>query len=139
MAENAISNLGENDIAIVGMAAHLPGAADIAAYYATQKVKPGTADESVVAVGERIYRGGNAPAGVPACMACHGPSGRGNPGAGYPSLGGQHAQYSQSQLEQFRSMQRANDAGQMMRNIAIEMTDPDIQAVSSYIEGLRPD
>jgi len=53
-------------------------------------------------------------------------------------VGGQHAQYSQSQLEQFRSMQRANDASQMMRDIAIKMTDPDIAAVSSYIQGLRP-
>ena len=70
-------------------------------------------------------------------MACHGPNGAGNPEAGFPSIAGQHAQYTEIQLKAFRSMQRANDPGQMMRNIAMKMTDAEIKAVASYIQGLH--
>jgi len=112
---------------------------DLAAFYAGQTLKGGAADPDLVERGESIYRGGDLARGIPACSACHGASGLGNPAAKFPLVGGQHSQYSQSQLAQFRSMQRANDAGQMMRNIAIKMTDPDIEAVSSYIQGLRPE
>ncbi|MDX1655981.1 MAG: c-type cytochrome, partial [Candidatus Competibacteraceae bacterium] len=89
--------------------------------------------------GEQIYRGGNMTTGVPACMACHQATGQGNPAARFPALGGQHALYTENQLKAFRSMQRANDAGQMMRNIAAKMTDQEIKAVASYIQGLRPE
>ncbi|MEM9531511.1 MAG: c-type cytochrome [Pseudomonadota bacterium] len=114
-------------------------AADIAAYYSTQKVKPGTADESVVAVGESIYRGGNPANGVPACMACHGPSGRGNPGAGYPALGGQHAQYTGAILRRFQGGEiwgDAKEANAIMAAIAGRLSEDEIVALSSYIEGL---
>jgi cytochrome c553 len=111
---------------------------DIAAYYEAQTPISGTADETVVALGEALFRGGNSATGVPACMACHGPAGEGNPGAKFPRLAGQWAEYTESQLHAFRKAERANDAGKMMRNIAIKMTDAEITAVSEYIAGLQP-
>ena len=110
---------------------------DLAAYYATQTQIPGEANAELVALGEALYRGGDLTRGIAACSACHGPAGNGNGGANFPKVSGQHAQYAETQLKAFRSMQRANDPGQMMRNIAIRLTDPDILAVSSYMQGLR--
>jgi cytochrome c553 len=111
--------------------------ADLAAYYATLEPTIGEADPALVAKGEEIYRAGNAASGVSACIACHSPTGKGNPMAKFPMLGGQHATYSAIQLKAFRSGQRANDAGQMMRNIAGKMTDAEIEAVVQYMQGLH--
>lgn len=110
---------------------------DLAAYFSSQKVTYGQADPALVAAGEQLYRGGNMASGIPACGACHAPDGAGNPQAGFPTLAGQHAEYLDTQLKAFRSMERANDPGQMMRNIAIKMTDAEIKAVASYIQGLQ--
>lgn len=112
--------------------------ADLAAFYASKEVKPGMADENVVKLGEAIYRGGNPATGVAACIGCHGPAGKGNPAAKFPALAGQHAKYTALQLRNFRAMERANDAGKMMRNLALRLTDPEIEAVSQYIAGLQP-
>ncbi len=122
-----------------GMAAPLSDQdmADLAAYYVNQKVAPGEADPQLVEAGQALYKGGNLTTGVSACMACHGPNGAGIPEGGFPSIAGQHAQYTETQLKAFRSMQRANDPGQMMRNIAMKMTDAEIKAVASYIQGLH--
>jgi cytochrome c553 len=111
--------------------------ADLAAYYSSQPLNGGKADPALVALGEKIYRGGNATTGVAACMACHGPDGMGNPQANFPRLSGQHAAYTVVQLKAFRAGDRSNDAGLMMRNIAARMTDAEMDAVASYIEGLR--
>ena len=110
---------------------------DLAAFYASQSIKPGKADETKVSLGEKIYRGGNSASGVSACIACHGPTGAGNPAAKFPMLSGQHAKYTGIQLYAFRKGERANDAGQMMRNIASKMTDAEIDAVAEYIAGLH--
>lgn len=110
---------------------------DLAAYFASQTITPGKADPALVAQGEAIYRGGDLTKGVSACIGCHGPTGKGNPAAAFPSLAGQHAQYTETQLKAFRTMQRANDPGQMMRNIAAKMSDVEIKAVASYIQGLQ--
>ena len=110
---------------------------DLAAYFASQQIARGAADPALAPVGEAIFRGGNLNSGVSACMACHGAIGAGNPAAKFPALAGQHSDYIQTQLKAFRAMERANDAGQMMRNIAAKMTDPEIKAVSSYIQGLQ--
>jgi cytochrome c553 len=131
---------GERVNAIMnGMAAPLSeqDMEDLAAYYVAQTITPGEANPDLVELGKSIYRGGNLNSGVSACIGCHGPTGDGNPAAGFPSLAAQHAQYIETQLKVFRSMQRANDPGQMMRNIAGKMTDQEIQAVASYIQGLR--
>jgi len=99
--------------------------------------KPGAAkDKDLVAQGQKIYKGGNASSGVPACAACHGPAGAGIP-VQFPRLGGQHADYVLAQLKTFRSGERANDGGKMMRTIAAKMTDQEMKAVAEYIAGLH--
>lgn len=110
---------------------------DLAAYFSSRTLRPNTADPNLVAAGERLYRGGNKDSGVGACMACHGPAGRGNDPAAYPTIGGQHAAYTAAQLDAYRSGQRTSDLNQMMRNNTARLTDDEIAAVSSYIQGLR--
>ena len=119
------ANLSDEDIA------------DLAAYFASQKVKIGAADPARVEKGQRLYRAGNAGRGLPACMACHGPTGAGNPAAGYPAVHGQHADYAVAQLKAFKSEQRASDDNAVMRSIASKMTNADIKAVASYMQGLH--
>ncbi|HRD48536.1 MAG: cytochrome c4 [Candidatus Competibacter sp.] len=111
---------------------------DLAAYFASQPIARSAADPALAPVGEAIFRGGNLTSGVAACMACHGAIGAGNPAARFPALAGQHTDYVEAQLKAFRAMERANDAGQMMRGVAARMTDPEIKAVASYIQGLQP-
>ncbi len=114
---------------------------DIAAYYAaqsaTQSQLPAGMEDSEVELGETIYRAGNASKNLASCMACHGPSGLGNSAASYPGLAGQHAAYTAAQLQAFKSGSRANDANSMMRDVAMKMTDEEIQAVSRYLQGLN--
>ena len=134
---------GERENAIMlGFAAALSeqDMADLGAFYAQQKVRPGTADESLVAQGQALYRGGNPQTGIPACMACHGPSGRGNPGAKYPALGGQHADYTQAQLVAFRGGAvhgKDGNANVIMAEVAKGLSDEEISALASYLEGLH--
>lgn len=111
--------------------------ADLAAYFASQQALPRVADPALASRGERLYRAGNLETGVAACIACHGPNGRGNAPAGYPALAGQHAQYTADQLRQYRLEKRSSDPNQMMRNITARMTEDEILAVSSYLQGLR--
>lgn len=111
---------------------------DLAAFYSTQPRKiMGAADEDLVERGRRIYLGGIPDKGVAACVACHGPRGKGNPAARYPAVGGQWAQYLVQQLEQFRAGERANDPNGMMRALAEDMTDSEIRAVAEYMAGLN--
>jgi cytochrome c553 len=111
--------------------------ADLGAYFATLTPAGGFVSKQNLALGERIYRGGNKKTGVPACLACHGPSGAGDPMAGTPRLAGQRAQYTASQLTAFRSGTRSNDRNQMMRGASHRLSDSEIQAVSEYIAGLH--
>ena len=110
---------------------------DLAAYFSSQKIKPGTAKPEMIELGQKIYRAGDSDRGIPACMACHGPAGKGNPGAMYPSLAGQHAEYAAIQLKSFKTEERNNDANAVMRSIAGPMTNAQIEAVSEYIQGLH--
>ena len=113
--------------------------ADLAVYYeglpeATQPVK----DASLVARGEALYRGGDLDKGIAACLACHGPSGMGNPAAKYPALRGQHADYTAKQLNDYAAGARTSDgATNVMRDIAARLSADDIAALSSYVQGLR--
>lgn len=122
-----------------GMAAPLSeqDIADLAAFYAGQKARLGVADPAQVPLGRRLYRGGNAEAGVAACMSCHGPAGGGNPLAKFPRLSGQHAAYVAKSLQDYRSGARDNDPNGMMRGIAERLTDREIKALSEYIAGLH--
>ena len=113
---------------------------DIAAYFASQAGSVGAADPKLVERGEKLFRGGDLDKGLPACTGCHSPDGSGNAAAGFPHLGGQHAQYIAKQLTDFRKEEagRANDGDAMtMRTIARKLSDEDIAAVASYIQGLH--
>ncbi|HAS51978.1 MAG TPA: cytochrome c4, partial [Gammaproteobacteria bacterium] len=110
---------------MVGMVAPLSpqDMEDLSAYFASQQVARSAADPALAPAGEAVFRGGNLNSGVSACMACHGATGAGNPAAKFPALAGQHADYIELQLKAFRAMERANDAGQMMRQVAARITD----------------
>jgi cytochrome c553 len=108
---------------------------NISYWLASQKAKPGFAkDKDLVALGERIYRGGLSDRQVPACAGCHNPTGSGIP-AQYPRLGGQHAEYTAVQLTAFRDGGRTNNP--LMHQVAAKLNDREIRAVSDYIAGLR--
>ena len=121
--------------------------ADLAAYYNEQtRQQSGSEDNSKqLTLGEKIYRAGNLETGVPACTGCHSPSGNGNAPAGYPALGGQHAQYIAKQLRSFRTgahdpddpAGRKNDDVKVMRSVAARMNDQEINALANYIAGLH--
>ena len=143
---------GERESPIMGpMAAALSAQdmRDIGAYFATQKGQAGVADESPIAagpnagkkfweVGEKLFRAGNAKAGVPACLACHGPTGRGNPGPAYPSIGGQHGAYTVARMNYYRTgSDKAKAAAPAMVEIAKRLSDEEIQGLATYIEGLH--
>lgn len=142
-----------NNPIMMGMAMALPeqDMRDIGAYFATQKIVPGVADDTVIAtgpnqgkkfyqVGEQLYRAGKAENGTPACLACHGPSGRGNPGSLYPSLGGQHASYIVAKLQAFRSNEiwgKEANANTIMTAAAKNLSDEEVQSLATYIQGLH--
>jgi cytochrome c553 len=111
--------------------------ADLAAYYAVQPARGGETEPSKLALGQRVYRAGDVQKGVIACAGCHGPTGRGNPLAGYASIQGQHALYVANQLRAYKSGGRGTDPNQMMRNVAALLSDEEIDAVASYVQGLR--
>jgi len=108
----------------------------LAAYFASQKRTPNTAatNPELVAQGRKLFLGGNIASGVPACSSCHGPTGNGNPAAGYPSLSGQQAQYTVTQLQRFKSGERAGD---MMRGSVARLSDAEMNALAEYLAGLQ--
>jgi cytochrome c553 len=110
---------------------------NVAAYYAAQTAKPGVAkNKEMLALGRKIWRGGDAAKGLPACAACHGAAGAGLP-VSYPRLAGQHAEYTEAQLRAFRASERRNDANRMMQTIAARLSDAEIRAVADFIAGLH--
>jgi cytochrome c553 len=124
--------------------------ADVAVHFADQKMSGGAAKPELAAAGERLYRGGNKANGLAPCAGCHGPAGRGNTYAAFPRVGGQYGDYLKAQLIAFRAagradmtdVKRANDAakpGELgpMQMIAAKLSDRDIEALSSYMQGLR--
>ncbi len=124
---------------------------DIGAYFATQKSGAGLADDTVIAdgtykgmkfyeVGQQLYRGGDATRGIPACMACHGPSGAGNPGPAYPHLGGQRQDYAARRLQEYRTgtaTEKDPALFNIMAQVANKLTDQEIQALGTYLQGLH--
>jgi len=112
---------------------------DLAVYFETlPAAAQAVADPSLVNRAEALFRGGNAADGIAACIACHGPTGRGNPAAAYPALNGQHAAYTAKQLKDYASGARQSDGTtRMMRQIAERLNADDIAALASYIQGLK--
>lgn len=109
----------------------------LAAFYASQPAPQGTTPENYLKRGELLYRGGDRAQGITACIACHGPNGRGNGQAGFPLLSGQHAEYTIQQLKAFKSKERTNDLNSIMRDISSRMNEDDMRAVAYYIQGLH--
>jgi cytochrome c553 len=122
---------------------------DLAAFFAAQKATPGVASPDAVKAAQRLYRAGDAARGLPACAACHGPQGHGNAAAQYPRIGGQHSKYAASALRMLRdfTVQKVpQPAGveaaawqrfETMSSIAAKLTDAEIEALASYVNGLR--
>ena len=111
---------------------------NIAAHYAKQTRKGGAAKANLVDLGESIYRSGIKRKQIAACTSCHLPSGEGNNLAGFPSLAGQWPEYTDAQLRAFRTGARHNDGdGKMMQSTAMDLSDQEIEAVASYIYGLK--
>tara|TARA_B110000240_G_scaffold25944_1_gene26674 strand:- start:222 stop:785 length:564 start_codon:yes stop_codon:yes gene_type:complete len=110
---------------------------DIAAWYSSQQPTIQGADPELIELAERLYRAGNSEIAVAACSACHSPTGKGNAPAGFPSLSGQHAEYTLQQLKDFRSGVRQNDGGEMMRTVVERLTDKELEALASYVSGLN--
>ncbi|MDC7715700.1 c-type cytochrome [Vogesella sp. DC21W] len=122
---------------MMGMATPLTPAdmANVAAYFSSQKVKPReAADKSQMPLGKKIYTAGNPATKVPACMACHGPAGKGYPDQ-YPAVGSQHAAYIAKQLADFKAGTDRKNA--VMHDVAMRLTDAEVKAVSEYMSGLR--
>jgi cytochrome c553 len=120
-----------------GLAASLSeeDARNIGAFLATKTAKPGFAkDKDLATLGEKIYRGGIADRQIPACAGCHGPTGAGIPSQ-YPRMAGQHAEYTTSQLTQFRDGVRLNSL--QMGQVAAKLNDKEIKALADYIAGLK--
>ena len=124
---------------------------DVGAWYASQKGGAGIADDTLIAagpnkgmkfyqVGEKLYRAGDSARGIPACMACHGPAGAGNPGPAYPAVNGQDHAYVARRLEEYRTgTTTAKDAAhfKLMASVAKSLTDEEIQSLGSYVQGLH--
>ena len=110
--------------------------ADMAAFYSTQKVTVGATNPDLLDLGRQIYRAGIAEKGVAACTACHSPTGAGNAQAGFPAAGGQHADYLISQLKAYRTETRTNGQAKLMQQVAALLSDKEIEAVASYMQGL---
>ena len=124
---------------------------DVGAWFASQKAGAGIADDTVIAagpnkgmkfyqVGEKLYRAGDTARDIPACMACHGPSGAGNPGPAYPALHGQDSAYAVRRLQEYRAgTTTAKDATHfhLMASVAKSLSDEEIQSLGSYMQGLH--
>lgn len=124
---------------------------DLGAFFAQQKAGAGIADDTAIAdgpnkgrkfyeVGEQLFHGGNVARGIPACMACHGPTGAGNPGPAYPHIGGQQAAYVQRRLEEYRTgttNERDHHNFDVMATVAHQLSDEEIRSLSSYVQGLH--
>lgn len=124
---------------------------DVGAYFATQKPGAGVADDSVIAsgankdmkffeVGQRLFRSGDAARGIPACMACHGPAGAGNPGPAYPRIAGQQSAYVARRLQEYRAgttTERDPKLFNVMAAVTKQLSDEEIQALGSYLQGLH--
>lgn len=140
---NQLQNIQSGDRKIVEMTGILDNFSeqdlqDLAAYFDQQQTPIGKADPALVARGEKLYRGGNMASGVPACAGCHNPQGKGNEPGGFPRLSGQQADYVVKQLKAYRAGDRSTGAmSQIMIDVASKLTDPEIEAVASYVSGLH--
>jgi cytochrome c553 len=141
---------GRSVLEMTGILANLSGQdlADISAYFASQNTQLSGSKKMDVQInsgikvdaltmGAKTFRSGNLANGIPACTGCHSPNAKGNSAAGFPRLSGQHADYIEKQLTNFRAGDRKNDAEMVMRSIAEKLSDAEIKAVANFIAGLH--
>src|SRR5262245_28598759 len=110
---------------------------DLGAHFSQQTPAGLEADPSSWKAGEKLYRGGDPARAIPACIACHGPQGRGNGPARYPALRAQHAVYTYNQLKAFKDGTRKSASSDIMQAVTERMTDEEMRALASYVQGLR--
>lgn len=124
---------------------------DVGAFFATQKTGAGVADDAQIddgpyagmkfyEVGQALYRGGDPDRGIPACLACHGPTGAGNPGPSYPHVGGQMAEYAARRLQEYQAgvtSEKDPTLFNIMAQVASQLTEQEIGALASYLQGLH--
>lgn len=110
---------------------------DLGAHFARQTPAGLEADPSIWKAGEKLYRGGDGKRGLPACIACHGPQGKGNAPAKYPALRAQHGVYAYNQLKAFADGTRKTPGNDIMQVVAKKLTDDEMRALASYLQGLR--
>ena len=121
-----------------GMAASLTPAQvqQVANYFSTQTPpKAKMVNAKLAAEGKKIYEGGISNLHVPACMACHGPTGLGDPPY-FPRLAGQRRAYVELQLHYFKKGLRTNDPHAIMRYVASRLTAPQITELATYVRSL---
>ncbi len=111
--------------------------ADLAAYFNSQHNTGLEADPATAPAGQKLFRAGDKARGIPACMACHGPAGRGNEAAKFPALRGQHSVYTVKQLQDYASGARPTGPNGIMQTIAKKLTADDMRNVASYLQGIR--
>ncbi len=150
----ALYKSGERDNAIMlGFSSMLSAQdmRDLGAFYAKQVPRPGVADETLITegpnagkkfyeIGKRLFRSGDASRGIPSCAACHGPTGTGVPGPGWPRLASQHAEYTALTLRDFRDGEvwgKGDNANAIMAAVARNLTDEEIDSLASYLQGLH--
>ena len=129
----------KNDI-MLGMAAGLSeqDMADIGAYFQGQRVSAAAPfDEAKAAAGRELYKGGDLQKGIPACQSCHGPTGAGMAGIGYPQIGGQYVDYTLAQLKAFKEGSRSNDDKRIMRDIVAQLSDEQLEALANYAASIK--
>jgi len=134
------ANTDRQNPIMFGMVAALSDedAADIGAYFQAQSVKDAAPfDADKAAVGRELYKGGDLQKGIPACQACHGPTGAGTAGIGFPQVGGQYVDYTLAQLKAFKNGSRKNDDKQLMRAIVEKMSEDDMAAVANYMASIK--
>lgn len=110
---------------------------DLGAHFARQAPAGLEADPSNWQAGEKLYRGGDADRGIPACIACHGPQGKGNAPARYPALRAQHAVYTFNQLKAYAGAKRRTPGNDIMQVISARLTEEEMRSLASYTQGLR--
>ncbi|MGM0906142.1 MAG: c-type cytochrome [Pseudomonadota bacterium] len=138
LAQESGGEEGRNNPIMMGQVASLSeqDMADLAAFFASQEEPKGETAEDIIAQGRDLYRRGNPETNMPSCAGCHGPRGNGMGLAAFPDISGQHAAYTKSQLEMFRSGERANDPNGMMQGVTEKMTDDEIELLSKFLSGL---
>jgi cytochrome c553 len=129
--QSMVANLSDDDMRALGV------------YFSQQRPKELTAkDPALVKVAQKIYRGGDQTTELPACAACHSPTGAGIP-KNYPRVAGQYADYAYAQLKAFKTGERGADKagkdanGRIMGAIAVKLSDDQMKAVADYMAGLR--